>query len=113
MLVSQDVGVAVGLVGRLKTVLAAPIKSHTIITVRITWDGPKRAASLANRGLDFATLDIAFFEGAVVVPAKQGRFMAIGRFRGSVLAVIFAPLGIEAVSVISMRRASRKERSIL
>lgn len=39
--------------------------------------------------------------------------MAIGRFRGSVLAVIFAPLGTEAASVITMRRASRKERSVL
>ncbi len=81
--------------------------------MKITWDEPKRATNLINRGLDFATLDIAFFEDAVVVPAKRGRFMAIGSLRGAVLAVVFAPLGTEAVSVISMRRASRKERSIL
>lgn len=37
--------------------------------------------------------------------------MAIGEFRQTILAVIFKPLGSEAISVISMRRASRKERS--
>jgi uncharacterized DUF497 family protein len=39
--------------------------------------------------------------------------MAIGPFSGVILSVIFGPLGTEAVSVISMRRASRKERKVL
>ncbi len=81
--------------------------------MKIVWDEPKRQTNLANRGLDFADLDDEFFMGATVLPAKKERFMAIGEFRGKIiLAVIFKPLGSEAISVISMRRASRKERNL-
>lgn len=39
--------------------------------------------------------------------------MAVGEFRGeTVIATIFVLLGTEALSVISMRRASRKERKL-
>ncbi|PZU95542.1 MAG: hypothetical protein DI527_00610 [Chelatococcus sp.] len=79
--------------------------------MKIVWDEPKRITNLENRGLDFADLTVEFFEIATVVPAKQDRFMAIGEFNGEIiLAVVFRPLGSEAISVISMRRASRKER---
>lgn len=81
--------------------------------MRIVWDEPKRLATLDERGLDFADLTPEPFEGAVIVPAKKGRWMAVGRLNGLALAVVFAPLGREAVSVISMRPASRKERSLL
>ena len=77
------------------------------------WDERKRHINLKGRGFDFADLDIEFFAASVVVPAKEGRFMAIGRFRGAIMSVIFKPLGTEAVSVISMRPASRKERKVL
>ena len=79
----------------------------------IVWDEPKRQTNLADRGLDFADLDEAFFLDAVVVPAKRGRFMAIGWFGEAILAVVFAPLGTEGLSVVSMRPASRKERALL
>lgn len=39
--------------------------------------------------------------------------MAIGRLADGTIAVVFATLGTEAVSVISMRPASRKERNLL
>lgn len=78
----------------------------------IVWDEPKRLQTLAKRGLDFAHLDEAFFLKATIVPARAGRFMAIGVLQDQVIAVVFAMLGSEAVSVISMRRASRKERSL-
>lgn len=76
----------------------------------ITWDEPKRQKTLAERGLDFADLDAGFFEAAGVYPAKEGRFMAIGLLDEVMLSVVFAPLGAEAIAVISMRRASRRER---
>ena len=79
----------------------------------IVWDEPKRAWTLAERGLDFADLDEAFFLGAVVVPARRGRLKAVGWLGDAVLAVIFAPLGTEGLSVISMRVADRKERALL
>jgi uncharacterized DUF497 family protein len=78
--------------------------------MRILWDEPKRRSTLAQRGVDFASLDPAFFEEATVMPVRNGRFRAVGSLGGAIVAVIFAPLGTEAISVISMRRASRKER---
>jgi uncharacterized DUF497 family protein len=80
--------------------------------VKIVWDEPKRQSVLATRGLDFARLDAAFFAGAIVRPTKLGRLSAIGRLDGRLIHVVFAPLGTEAISVISMRRASRKERAL-
>jgi uncharacterized DUF497 family protein len=80
--------------------------------MRIVWDEPKRVDTLARRWLDFAALDPEFFAGATTVSAHHGRFRAIGEFQGTIVAVIFTPLGTEAVSVISMRRASRKERKV-
>ena len=63
--------------------------------------------------MDFAELDVEFFLDALVVPATKGRFKAIGRFgEAGVIVVVFAPLGAEAVSVVSMRLASKKERSL-
>lgn len=79
----------------------------------IVWDEPKRLTNLAKHGLDFADLDEAFFLAAVAVPAKNGRHMAIGRLADGTVAVVFALLGTEGVSVISMRPASRKERNLL
>ena len=54
----------------------------------------------------------AFFAAAVRVPAKAGRFMAIGELGGTVVTVVAAGLGSEAISVVSMRRADRKERRL-
>ena len=81
--------------------------------MRIVWDEPKRQTNLQKRNLDFADLDIEFFNEARLFDAKLGRAMAIGYFEGHPTTVIFEPLGSEAISVISMRRASRKERRFL
>jgi uncharacterized DUF497 family protein len=79
----------------------------------IVWDTPKRERNLLKHGLDFADLDEEFFLSSLVVPAKDGRHMAIGRLADGTIAVVFVTLGTEAVSVISMRPASRKERTLL
>jgi uncharacterized DUF497 family protein len=80
--------------------------------MRIVWDEPKRLTTLARRGLDFASLESEFFANAITAPARGGRLRAIGELRGAIIAVFFAPLGSEAISVISMRQASRKERKV-
>lgn len=54
-----------------------------------------------------------FFETSTVFPVKRGRWMAVGDVEGRALAVVFLPLGREALSVISMRPASAKERSLM
>ncbi|MCG5241896.1 BrnT family toxin [Azospirillum doebereinerae] len=82
--------------------------------MKIVYDPPKRAANLDKHGLDFADLeDGVFFETALVRPAKDGRFMAIGRLADGTISVVFALLGTEGISIISMRPASTKERSLL
>ncbi|HXY58809.1 MAG TPA: BrnT family toxin [Methylocystis sp.] len=81
--------------------------------MKIVWDEPKRLSNLDKHGLDFAALTPDFFLGALVVPAKEGRFAAIGRLANGTIVVIFARRGSKAISVISMRRASRKERERL
>lgn len=80
--------------------------------MKIIWDEPKRIANIAKHGLDFAALSVSFFETALIEDAKEGRSLAIGEFEGvTIIAVVFRPLGSEALSVISMRRASKHERS--
>lgn len=80
--------------------------------MRIVWDEPKQQANIIKHGLDFADLTMAFFESAVVRPARSSRFKAFGRFEDGTIAVVFAALGTEAISVISMRRASAAERML-
>ncbi|MBD0415837.1 BrnT family toxin [Oryzicola mucosus] len=82
--------------------------------MKIVWDEPKRKHNLAKHGLDFSNLSFEFFLSANIKPAKENRFLAIGELDGQiVLAVVFKPLGSEALSVISMRRASHGERNRL
>jgi uncharacterized DUF497 family protein len=81
--------------------------------VIVTWDNAKGLANLDKHGLDFADLELEFFVKSVAAPVRDRRFKAIGSMRhGRVIVVIFAPLGTESVSVISMRPANRKERSL-
>lgn len=78
----------------------------------IVWDEPKRQQNLAKHRLDFADLDVSFFLNASIRTAKTGRAIAIGEFQGRlIVAVVFLPMGREAISIISMRPASRRERS--
>jgi uncharacterized DUF497 family protein len=82
--------------------------------VKIVWDEPKRLANIVKHdGLDFADLDEAFFEHAMILPGRGKRLIAVGRLRNGVVVVVFVVLGSEGVSVISMRPASRRERRLL
>jgi len=72
--------------------------------VKITWDEPKRLANLEKHRLDFADLNETFFDTALVLPSHNS-------IRG-VIVVVFARLGREGASIISMRPASRNERKL-
>lgn len=83
----------------------------------IVWDEPKREANLAKHGLDFAAFQAGFdFDTAIVEQgevdrAGPQRFKLIGVFDDRiVVAAVVAPLGSEALSLISLRPASRNER---
>lgn len=83
--------------------------------MKIVWDEPKRYANLAKHGLDFADVGELDWQNVVVVEASptdsgRRRLKAIGYFRDGAAAVVFALLGMEAISIISFRPASRNER---
>ena len=81
--------------------------------MKIVWDEPKRLANLEKHGLDFADLNEAFFENALVASGnKPRRWRAIGMNSGGVIVVVFARLGREGISIISMRPASKNERDL-
>jgi uncharacterized DUF497 family protein len=81
--------------------------------MKIVWDEPKRLANLDKHGLDFADLTLEFFLEAAIIPARSARFQAVGRLGDGTIVVIFATLGSEAISVISMRAARKDERSLI
>jgi uncharacterized protein len=66
----------------------------------------------AKHGLDFADLNETFFDKALVLPSYNRRWAGIGKNIRGVIVVVFITLGKEAVSVISMRFASRNERKL-
>jgi uncharacterized protein len=87
------------------------------INIRIVWDEPKRRSNLATHGFDLADAELLDWDDVVIVPghsAKDGRprFRAIGQLGEELVTIVFSPLGTEAVSVISMRPASNKERKL-
>ncbi|MBW6420994.1 BrnT family toxin [Rhizobium sp. XQZ8] len=81
--------------------------------MKIVWDERKRIANITKHDLDFGDLTFEFFISAVTVPAKRGRYKAIGKLKDGTIAAIFVVLGSEALSVISMRPARKDERSLI
>lgn len=80
--------------------------------MKIVWDEPKRLRNLSKHSLDFQELDVDFFIDALIIEARERRLKAIGFAIGDVIAVVFASLGKQGISIISMRPASRKERRL-
>ena len=80
--------------------------------MKIIWDEPKRIANLDKHGMDFADLNEKFFDTALVLNTYGRRYRAIGVNIRGVISVIFAVYGAEAVSIISMRPASKREREL-
>jgi uncharacterized DUF497 family protein len=83
--------------------------------MRIVWDEPKRRANLKEHKLDFADAERFDWSEAMIVATYPGahgglRLQALGDLDGRLVSIVFAPLGVEAVSIISMRRASVRER---
>lgn len=64
--------------------------------------------------MDFADLNETFFNTALVLPSHNStkRWVAIGVDIRGVIVVVFARLGREGVSIVSMRPASRNERKL-
>lgn len=77
--------------------------------MRVAWDEPKRRTNFETHGLDLADAESFEWETAIVTPGHPGqenrpRFKAIGWLANELVALVFSPLGSEAVSVISATR---------
>ncbi|MCF4128559.1 BrnT family toxin [Methylobacterium sp. SyP6R] len=83
----------------------------------MVWDEFKREGNIRKHRMDFADARDRFeWMDAVVEaarPASDGRprFLAIGFLDGKLASLVFALVGSEAISAISLWRASRSERS--
>jgi hypothetical protein len=82
--------------------------------LRVTFDPAKRAATLAERGLDFADAALVF-EG-VTLDAEddradygESRIITVGRLAGRMMVVVWSQRG-DARHVISMRKANEREQ---
>ena len=82
----------------------------------ISFDPAKRAATLENRGLDFADAGLVF-AGEVATREDnrsdygEDRFTPAGMMRGRMVVVVWTPRG-NARHIISMRYAHAKEQAI-
>ncbi len=83
------------------------------MAVRILWDPPKYRINLQIHGLDFGIVTLECLADAIIRPAKNGRLQAIGLIDGRPVSLVFSLLGTEAVSLISLRAESEKERALL
>lgn len=81
--------------------------------MRLVWDEAKRLANLDKHGFDFADAIFFGWEDAMIVRTHSRRLKAIGRFEDGMAAVVYAELGMEALSIISFRPASARERKAL
>lgn len=78
--------------------------------MKTIWDYRKNELNKAKHGFDFSYVKQFDWSQALIITARAPRLMAIGELDGTIVTLIFSRLGEEALSVISLRRASRKER---
>ena len=81
--------------------------------MKIAWDETKRLTNLDNHKLDFAGLTLEVFVAAIIQPTRSRRFKAIAGNGGQIISVVFSMPGSQALSLISMRPAGKKEMDLL
>jgi uncharacterized DUF497 family protein len=81
----------------------------------IKWDEAKNRANLRKHGFDFADAE-EMFRGALVVDADtrtdygESRWTGLGVVGGRVVHVVFAENDVETIRIISLRKATSRER---
>jgi hypothetical protein len=83
--------------------------------MQITYDPVKRAATMENRGLDFADADAVFAGKCLHFPDERHdygelRIITVGTLRGRLVIVVWTPRG-DARHVFSMRKANDREKT--
>lgn len=82
--------------------------------MEIEFDANKSAENVVSRGLTFALVDGFDWDTALVVEDTrfdypERRFQALGRIDGRLHMVVFTPVALGRVRVISFRKANARE----
>ena len=83
--------------------------------MNLEWDERKNRANLRKHGFDFSDAEELFASPAVFRPDTredygEERWQGVGLIHGRTAVVVFAIRGEETFRIISLRRATRKER---
>ncbi len=83
--------------------------------MKLEWDERKRVANWRKHGLDFALARELFNAEPLRVPDTQEdygeeRWIAIGQIKGRVVTAAFVERGADTIRILSLRKASRKEK---
>jgi uncharacterized DUF497 family protein len=79
------------------------------------WNEAKNRANIRKHGFDFVEVQ-EMFRGVVVVDADirndygENRWVGLGIVRGRVAHVVFAERDLETIRIISLRKATARER---
>jgi uncharacterized DUF497 family protein len=82
---------------------------------RFEWDEKKNRQNIRKHGFDFVDAE-EMFRGVLLARPDtredygENRWIGVGAIRGCVAVVVFAELGPAAIRIISLRKASRRER---
>ncbi len=83
--------------------------------MKLEWDEAKNRANIRKHGLDFIDAE-EMFRGALVVDPDtredygERRWIGIGMIRGRIAHVVFAECETEVIRIISLRKATSRER---
>ena len=83
--------------------------------MRFEWDEAKRRANIRKHGLDFADVVELFSRPMLVAPDTredygETRWLGLGWIGGRLTQVVFAEKEPDVVRIISLRKATRRER---
>jgi uncharacterized DUF497 family protein len=84
--------------------------------MKYEWDDAKNRSNLIKHGLDFSDADRVFSGSCLTFPDERSdygepRFVSMGKLAGRLVVIAYAPRG-DAIRIISMRKANRREQEI-
>ncbi len=84
--------------------------------MKLDWDEQKRATTLQERGLDFASVAVADWDNALTVEDSRAdyaetRFVSLVPVHGRLCVVAWCERG-DAMRIISLRKANARERKL-
>jgi len=83
--------------------------------MRLEWDEAKNRANIRKHGLDFADAE-EVFRGVLLAEADtredygEKRWVGLGQIGGRTVKIVFSERDPETVRIISLRKATRRER---